>query len=299
VRSLGLLGVVAGALALTALVSPVLAYGLAALLGHQLAFARVYDRVFEIVLAAILLLAWRRLDLGQAVELGFRRLGAARDLGRGLAAGVAGLAVALGLCALLGALVPALRFSPAKTVRKACLGAAAALAIGVGEEALFRGVLLRRLTRDGGRGFAVVVTTVVYAAVHLIRTRGGGGPVDAWSGIRLTLALFAPLLDPLALPQLVGLLALGALLAVARLRTGALWLPIGVHAAFVAVFRVGRLFFVVRPAPAWLVGTGWPPLVGGVAGWVAVAVAALLALRPRARAVCDDQPVIVPSASSQ
>ena len=52
---------------------------------------------------------------------------------------------------------------------------------------------------------------------------------------------------------------------------------------FVAGFRVGRLFVDLAAAPAWLVGSGWPPLVGGAAGWLAVAVAARAAL-PRARA---------------
>ena len=105
--------------------------------------------------------------------------------------------------------------------------------------------------------------------------------MGAWSGIAQTVDLLAPLGDGTALPQLAGLTALGTLLAVARLRARTLWLPIGIHAAFVAGFRVGRLFFVIRPAPVWLVGAGWPPLIGGVAGWVAVAVAAGLIARQR------------------
>src|SRR5437899_3257200 len=72
----------------------------------------------------------------------------------------------------------------------------------------------------------------------------------------------------------VGLFGLGLLLAVARLRTGSLWVSIGIHAAWVSVFRVGRLFFAIRHEPVWLIGPGWPPLVGGVAGWLAIAVAA-------------------------
>jgi hypothetical protein len=39
----------------------------------------------------------------------------------------------------------------------------------------------------------------------------------------------------------------------------------------VAVFRVGRLVFDIRPTPVWLIGPGWPPLVGGVGGVVALA----------------------------
>ena len=281
-RTLSLLGLVAAVLVVTALASPWVAWGLIAVTGRPFTFARVYDRVFEVLLAIGVLLAWRRLDLGRAGDLGFRRRGWARELGRGMAIGLVGLAVALGLTALLGGLTPALRFPPAKTLRKGLLGLGAALAVGVGEETLFRGVILRRVRRDTGTAVGVAATTLVYAAVHVIRARGGAGPVHAGSGVTQTLGLFAPLATGAALPQLIGLALLGLLLAAARLRSGALWLPIGIHTAFVATFRVGRLFFDVLPARAWLVGAGWPPLIGGAAGWVAVGVAALL-LRRRGR----------------
>src|SRR6266446_3474875 len=138
-----------------------------------------------------------------------------------------------------------------------------------------------RIATDAGDALAVLATTLVYAAVHVLRARSFAGPVHAWSGVAQTITLFAPLANGAALPQLLGLALLGWLLAVARLRSSALWLPIGIHAAWVATFRVGRLFFDLRPTPPWLVGTGWPPLVGGVAGWIAVGVAAALLARRR------------------
>jgi len=281
VRTLGLLGLVAAVLAVTALASPWVAWSVAAVMGRSFSFARVYDRVFEVLLVAGVLASWRRLDLGSAAGIGFRRHGWAREVARGLAIGLAGLAVGLAVAALFGGLVPALRFPPGKTLRKALLGAGAAIAIGVGEEALFRGVVLRRIRRDAGDALAVVATTLVYAAVHVLRARSFAGPVHAWSGVAQTITLFAPLASGAALPQLLGLALLGWLLAVARLRSSGLWLPIGIHAAWVATFRVGRLFFDIRPTPPWLVGTGWPPLVGGAAGWIAVGVAAALLARRR------------------
>jgi hypothetical protein len=273
---------VAGVLVLTAVASPWVAWGAARVAGKAFTFARVYDRVFEVLLAVGILAAWRRLDLGSAGEIGFRRRGWGRELGRGLRAGVLGLAAAFAACAVAGALVPALRFAPAKTLGKGLLGLGAAAAIGVGEETLFRGVLLRRLRRDVGDVLGVAATTAVYAAVHVIRTRGGAGPLHAWSGFAQTLGIFAPLADGTALPRLAGLALLGLVLTLARLRSGTLWLPIGIHTGFVAGFRVGRLFVDLGPRPAWVVGAGWPPLLGGAAGWLAVAVAARLALPRRA-----------------
>jgi membrane protease YdiL (CAAX protease family) len=278
VRSLALVGLVLAVLAFTAVASPWVWHA-CTWAGWSFTFGRLYDRVFEILLVVALVVAWRRLGLGGPSEIGFQRQGWARKLGRGLLIGAVGLGVGLACCWAWGGLVPALRYPGLKTVRKAALGLLGAGAIGVGEEALFRGVLLRRLTRDAGIVVAVAVTTAIYAAVHAIRTGRTAGPVTAWSGVERTLALFAPLADAAALPTLAGLAGLGLVLALARLRGGSLWTPIGVHASWVAGFRVGRLFFVIRPEPAWLVGGGWPPLVGGVAGGVALAVTALLVLR--------------------
>lgn len=284
-RSLRFLGLVFGLLAVTAVASPWVTWGVNALVGKEFTFGRVYNRVFEVLLIVALPLAWRRLDLGSAAAIGFRRVGWARDLGRGLAIGLAGIASALVLCGLLGALKPSLRYEPLKTARKAALGLGAAVVVGAGEEALFRGVLLRRSIADFGMAGGLAITTGLYAAVHAIGKGGKEPVVDVWSGVRRTRALFAPVVDPAHRRELVGLVLFGSLLAAARLRTGSLWLPIGLHAAWVAMFRVGRLFVVIRETPVWLVGPGWPPLVGGAAGWLAVAVSALLLLLAAGRRV--------------
>jgi membrane protease YdiL (CAAX protease family) len=266
---------VAVVLAFTTVASPWFAWACQAL-GFQFAFGRVYDRVFEVLLVIALVALWRRLDLGDARAIGLRARGWARELGRGVAIGAGGIAVALFVCWLHGALVPSLRYPVEKTVRKVALGLTGAVIVGVGEEALFRGLLLRRMSLDFGRGPAVAGVTTLYAVVHVLRAEKKPGPVDAWSGWERTKALFAPVVDPGHRPQILGLALFGLLLVAARLRTGGLWVAIGLHASWVAVFRVGRLFFDMRPRPAWLVGSGWPPLVGGAAGWIAVAVSALL-----------------------
>ncbi|MFN8543143.1 MAG: CPBP family intramembrane glutamic endopeptidase [Candidatus Binatia bacterium] len=274
-RSAGFLALLIGVLAVTSVASP----GVAWLIGEAHPFARVYDRVFEILLALGLAATWRRLDLGSPGAVGLTRAGAGRALGRGLVAGMAGLAVGLALAWAGGALVPALRYPPLKTAGKVMLGLGAALGIGVGEELLFRGLVFRRLERDAGRSAAVVVTTVAYAAVHAIRVGGGDVRAGPWAGIERTAGLFAPLAEAATWPSVAGLAGLGLLLAMLRLRSGSLWCSIGVHAGWVAVFRVGRLAFDLRRVPAWLVGPGWPPLIGGLAGWLALGTTAWVAFR--------------------
>jgi uncharacterized protein len=290
VRTLAFLGLILLLLAVTTVASPWIAIGLRDL-GLPFKFSRVYDRVFEVLLVLAIVSAWRPLDLGDATEIGLRRRGWARDLGRGLVVGGAGIAVALLVCWLGGAVVPHLRYGLAQTVGLGAAGLLGAVLVGVGEEALFRGVLLRRLSADTGRAGGVLLSTALYAVVHALRP-GEMRDADAWSGVERTLALFTPLGDPGMLPSMAGLFGFGLLLVFARTRSGGLWLPIGIHAAWVAVFRVGRLLLDVRRTPVWLIGPGWPPLVGGAGGWIAIgatsaALAVALRATPSPAAACE------------
>ena len=282
-RTLRLLALVLGLLAITAVASPWVAMGLGTL-GFEFKFSRVYNRVFEGLLVVAILLGWRRLDLGNATQIGLRHPDWARHLRRGLLIGAVGVGAGVAACWLGGAMVPELRYDLGKTLWKAASGLLGAVIVAIGEEALFRGVLLRRFTADLGRVGGVLLTTAIYAVVHALRP-GGSKEAYPMAGIDRTIALFAPLAEPGVLPSVIGLFGLGLVLAAARLRTGSLWVPIGIHAAYVAVFRVGRLVLDIRTTPAWLIGPGWPPLIGGAAGLVAVLVtAALLSLVVRRRA---------------
>jgi uncharacterized protein len=284
VRTLALLGLVLGLLAITAIASPWIAMALHGL-GFAFRFSRIYNRVFEVLLVLAIVFGWRRLDLGSATQIGLRHEGWARDLGRGLLIGVVGVGAGVVACWLGGAMIPQLRYDAAKTAGKAVGGVLGAVLVGIGEETFFRGVLLRRCTADLGRAGGLLLTTAIYAVVHALRP---GGPREAYAtaGLERTAALFAPLARPENVPAMVGLFGLGLLLALARLRTGGLWMSVGIHAAWVAVFRIGRLFLDIGKTPAWLVGPGWPPLVGGAGGLVALAATAILllpALRRRSR----------------
>ena len=271
-KTAGLVALTVALLGATTMIAPLVAAGVAAIGGHA-PFTRIYNRVFEVLLVIALVATWRRLDLGGPAAWGLRRDGWSRALGVGLAIGLAGIAVGLVAAWVGGGLVPALRFDAFKTVRKALLGIGAAMVVGVGEETLFRGILLRRFSLDLGARGGLALTTIIYGIVHALRG-GKVASVGPWAGVERTLGLFAPLGNPATLAGVAGLCGLGLLLAVARQRTGSLWVPIGIHAAWVGVFRVGRLFFDIRQRPAWLVGPGWPPLVGGAAGLLALVVSA-------------------------
>ena len=120
--------------------------------------------------------------------------------------------------------------------------------IGLTEEVVFRGYLLKNFEEWKGPTFAFAATTVLFWLLHL-----GQGNVHEPVGI-------------------LGMLSVGAAFALFRYATGALWFPIGLHAAYDwAVISFGGyepgvefpgFFRTVPTVPHWLVG---PPGHGGLA----------------------------------
>jgi len=80
--------------------------------------------------------------------------------------------------------------------------------VGLAEEMVFRGYLLKNLEEWRGRGVAIAVSSILFWVVHF--------------GTESTLELLGAL----------TILAMGAMFALARYGTGSLWLPIGLHAAY-------------------------------------------------------------------
>jgi membrane protease YdiL (CAAX protease family) len=112
------------------------------------------------------------------------------------------------------------------------------LAAGVAfvEELLFRGVLLRDLMDSMPAAGALVLASVIFALAHYVRA-----VKRYWT--------------------FPGHLALGGLLCVAYWRTGALWLPIGLHAGGILILA-GIRPFIRYVGPAWLVGASIFPYAG-------------------------------------
>jgi membrane protease YdiL (CAAX protease family) len=113
---------------------------------------------------------------------------------------------------------------------------AAALAVALFEEFLFRGVLLglsRRFFRDKA---AVVFVALLFAGVHFFNLPRCDEPVISWwSGVALLFQAdghAAPW--PLALGAFMTLFLLGLILGWATVITRSLWLAIGLHAGSIA-----------------------------------------------------------------
>lgn len=191
--------------------------------------------------------SWGELGLGWNAE----------HLREGLVLGLGGLVAIYGVSWALGwaRFVPPDHW-PAGTV-VADLGAAAAM--GLAEEILFRGILLRTLLRDRHPAAAITVTAVLYALAHFARP-----------GLTLQSSI---------LPFL-GLTATGCLFAYAAWSRQSLWLSTGMHAVwifFIALSSQLNLWTYSAEGHAWT-GSGYPPS-GLLAGLTMLACGSLLWLK--------------------
>jgi hypothetical protein len=149
-------------------------------------------------------------------------------------------------------------------------GALSGLAVAFIEETFFRGVLFSAIRRTSGAAAAIIAPSLLYAALHFLGGKLRVAPDEvAWShGFIVLSRLFERYAQPIALlDSFLALFALGALLALIRLRTGAIAACIGLHAAGVctiAVLRKATIVDVNAPYAEW-VGT-----YDGVIGWAAL-----------------------------
>lgn len=157
-------------------------------------------------------------------------------------------------------------------------GIASGLAVAFIEETFFRGVLFTAVRRTSGITAAVIAPSLLYAALHFLGGRLRVPPEEVtWGhGFAVLSKLFERYVQPLTfVDSFIALAMLGVLLAIVRLRTGAIAACIGLHAAGVCVIAVLREATMVNANAEYgaIVGTydgiiGWAALV-----WFAVIVA--------------------------
>ncbi len=197
-------------------------------------FQRYFDRAMFV--AAVLLL-WptvRALRIGSWGELGLRRdPWAWRNALFGFAA-ASGLLWTLGV-ALWGTGVYAPRPRVPWGTFSGFLGTA--LVVAALEEAFFRGAMFGLVRRTARPGTALVFVAALFATLHFLKPPPNAMPltdVRWFSGFVLLPKAFWQWGDlRLVLGGLTTLFAVALVLGYARWRTGALWLPIGLHAGWV------------------------------------------------------------------
>jgi uncharacterized protein len=145
-----------------------------------------------------------------------------------------------------------------KFVSKALLPA---LGASVVEEWLFRGVLLGLWLRFAKPSAACIGSALMFAFLHFLKPPVGtviAVPSHPLAGFELLGGVLHNYVDPrFFIADFATLIAVGVILAWARLRTGALWFSIGLHAGWILAFKsCGLLYRKVpdHPLSPWGVG---------------------------------------------
>ena len=231
---------------------------------------RVMNRLAMLIALVGLVLLTRRLGLSNRAALGYR-LGRAeffRQLGIGWAAGIGLMLPLVALLLALGVrqIKPGL---DGEVVTVVLQGLLSGLIVAFIEETFFRGILFTAVARTSGARAAIIAPSLLYAALHFLGGKLRVPPEDvSWMhGFQVLSRLFERYAQPLALiDSFLALLALGILLALVRLRTGAIAACIGLHAAGVC------MIFILRDTTALNGGAKLARIVGaydGVIGWAA------------------------------
>jgi membrane protease YdiL (CAAX protease family) len=261
-----------------ALISPFIAAVLA-WAGFQFPFPRIFDRVVMVSLAVAMWWECRELGVVRRLQAGFSKpRNSLLSAGLGFLIGAAAIAI-LWTAAWLTA--PSTR--SAQTGSLALVLATAtvsALTIAIIEEGFFRAFLLDGMAQDFGERAALIASSIIYAVSHFVRSpaRFHVRGIQPLVGFKNLAASVAHLGHPIAAaPGLLGLFLLGLLLGLAFLKTGRVYLSIGIHAGVIVGAKTWRRFAPgAQSAPGWLSGYGFPPLISGAAAWLIIVVLLLI-----------------------
>lgn len=201
-----------------------------------------------------------------------------RALLKGFAAGVL-ILTGLSLALLgLGIRVPPLVGETPILLKVIAQGLLGGLAVGFVEETFFRGAMFSAIrNRSGGAATAIVLTSVLFAALHFLKPQPFPSDAEATLGTCLaSLGGAVPALFRMDnADSFLALFLVGVFLAIVRHRTGHIASCIGLHAGWVLVIRITHKYSHLDP------GSPHYRLVGdydGVTGWLAAGWIGLLAL---------------------
>lgn len=228
-----------GIIIVGALLAPILFWSAQSLAAHG-AFSSLAKYDFETffhraILIAAALLLWPFLCLSHVRSMADLGLAPNPRWGRDLSAGALLSLIPLLCCgALLIAFhIYAFRYSVAWTRFGKVL--VAAITVPFIEEAFFRGIILGVLLRTGRKYMAIFAVSAVFAAVHFFKAPERTSTAVTWtSGLNSIAHSFGGIGDPIILASAFAtLFVFGYILAVARVGTHSLWLPIGLHAGLI------------------------------------------------------------------
>lgn len=220
-------------------------------------------------------------------DLGFARRGVFfKQILQGLGLGLLTLLPVLAVLYWLDVYVVDIHrtWSIVKALKALSVSLLLALLISLAEEPLFRGVLLAGLKRKAGVWIAIATSSVYYASLHFLHSKGEVSVADVqwYSGFPLVIDAFANLFSTEVISAWLALFMVGVFLAVLRTRIPqGLGLCIGCHAAWVWQIKMTKAVFDTNPqAEFGYLVSSYDGVIGPlVSGWMLFAVVGLWGCR--------------------
>lgn len=252
-----------------ALLAPWVFYGLKALAPHWDFANNVAGKPFRaLVNRTVYLVAligmWpliRALKIGSWREIGWWvKPGWFKELASGAAFGAALLLIAAAAAVFMGGA----KIANPNVASKLPSIILTAVFVAILEETFFRGAIFSVLRRASTETKALWATSAIYAIFHFFARPVSPTDIHWNSGLIILAKMLSGFVDPkLVLPGFLSLTLLGVIFNLAFLRTGALYVSIGIHAAAIFWSKLYLFAFdVPEGAGAWFWGTekitdGW------------------------------------------
>ena len=209
-------------------------------------FHRMGERIGMLALVIGFTLVARRVGLcdKRSIGYGLPRPLFIREMLIGLGLGVATMLAVVAIMTALGLL----EWSQATAVTASALAKIifarllSGLAVGFIEETMLRGVMFTAIERESGSRTAILLTSIVYSAVHFFASYHiAADHVTSSSGMTLLAGTLQMFSRPLAIADaFLCLFAVGVVLAMIRARTGNIAACVGLHAGWVWVILIAH-----------------------------------------------------------
>ncbi len=247
-------------------------------------FSRIFNRIF-MVLGILLFFPCRRLlKISSAEELGLSSF--RRDYGyilKGAFLALISFVIIVMIMTTVDVFKPAFRLAFAEGVARSFKALMAALTVGLVEEVFFRGIIFKGLREQWRPMGAYIVANCFYSATHFIKPAQKFylQEFDPWLGFYHLAHTFERFLDPWSLlPGFFGLFLLGIVLSYAFVRTGSLYLSMGLHMGWILGIKSIKVYgSYSRHDLGWFFGSSDPKFVSGIATWIGFIVVALIVHR--------------------
>ncbi len=233
-------------------------------------YERIMDRLIVLLGFFTVYVMYIRGHERELILFGFKGTEKTKWLSAGFVYGLATVVFIVLVEIFLGARELQVNFSKSGPFISAGSAVLTGLAVGLFEEWFFRGFILKSFHRGLSLRWAIFWMNFLYAISHFIEVGNlqGGEQASFVNSLKLMAGFFSQFREPApVLMQMAGLFIFGYLLTSALLKTGSLYLGMGVHAGVVAAIKVhDRLVQSTGEGPMWFFGDD--KYYNGVLGWV-------------------------------